>query len=234
MTRSKFDSLREMIVYVAEALGPDLLKQTAFVGGVTTGLLITDDFTRQSVRATDDVDLITSTLGYIKHASFEQTLRQRGFRDDNDSDVICRKRLGEIQVDFMPADGSLGFTNRWYTKALATAEDYALKPGLIIRLLTPAYFIATKFEAWNGRGEGDVLVSRDLEDIMNLVNGRDSLADDLRGNDADLLSYISAQFSQLLEEDDFGYLLQATTNGERVRQEYLLGRIDEIVGLAHD
>lgn len=53
MTTSNFDSLREMIVHVAEALGSDLLEQTAFVGGVTTGLLITDDYTRQSGRARD-------------------------------------------------------------------------------------------------------------------------------------------------------------------------------------
>ena len=70
MSQSKFDSLKEMIISVAEALGPDLRAKTAFVGGVTTGLLITDEFTRQSVRATDDVDLITSALGYVQPVSY--------------------------------------------------------------------------------------------------------------------------------------------------------------------
>ncbi|MEJ4046702.1 hypothetical protein [Erwinia sp. SLM-02] len=234
MKTSNFDALREMIVHVAEALGNDLLEQTAFVGGVTTGLLITDDYTRQSVRTTDDVDLITSALGYVQHASFEEELRRRGFRDDAESSVICRKRLGEIQVDFMPTDNTLGFTNRWYADALKSAENYELRPGLIIRLLSPVYFIATKLEAWNGRGEGDLLTSRDLEDIMNLINGRDTLIEEISPSEPDMLSYISQEFIKLTAEDDFEYLLQTSTNGDRARMTYLEGRIQQIIGLSND
>lgn len=36
--------LLDMIMTVAQAPGPDLWKRTAFVGGATTGLLVTDDF----------------------------------------------------------------------------------------------------------------------------------------------------------------------------------------------
>jgi len=39
-----------MIEEVAKALGPDICARTAFVGGVTTGLLVTDDFAREGVR----------------------------------------------------------------------------------------------------------------------------------------------------------------------------------------
>lgn len=34
------------------------------MGGSTTGLLIIDEVTKESVRYTDDVDLIISVLGY--------------------------------------------------------------------------------------------------------------------------------------------------------------------------
>lgn len=231
MSPTNFETLKEMIIRVAEALGTELLASTAFVGGVTTGLLITDEYTRQSVRATDDVDLITSALGYAQHAKFEEELRQRGFRDDMESDVICRKCLGNLKVDFMPTDDTLGFTNRWYQSALTEAQDFELKPGLTIRLLSPVYFIGTKLEAWNGRGEGDLLCSRDLEDIFNLINGRETLIEDIRGSEPALLQYISDEFRKLTDEEDFDYLLQTTTNGDSVRMTYLFDRITKIIGL---
>ena len=51
-------TMLEMLVPVAEALGDELLPSVAFVGGSTTALLITDSITRQAVRFTEDVDLI--------------------------------------------------------------------------------------------------------------------------------------------------------------------------------
>ena len=55
---SAFEQLAGMIETVAGALGDDLLGEVAFVGGCTTGLLITDEFSKEEVRYTDDVDLI--------------------------------------------------------------------------------------------------------------------------------------------------------------------------------
>jgi hypothetical protein len=48
-----------MLVKVAEALG-DMLSEVVFVGGCTTGLLVTDDFTKEQIRYTDDEDLIVN------------------------------------------------------------------------------------------------------------------------------------------------------------------------------
>ena len=42
----------QMLQTVANALGPDLLREVAFVGGCTTALLITDAFAREAVRFT--------------------------------------------------------------------------------------------------------------------------------------------------------------------------------------
>ncbi|MFA0154424.1 hypothetical protein, partial [Vibrio sp. 10N.261.46.C10] len=79
MNQSTFEKLKGMVIQVAEALGSDLLSKTAFVGGATTGFLLTDELAQESVRSTDDVDLIVSALGYFQNAEFEQTLRERGF-----------------------------------------------------------------------------------------------------------------------------------------------------------
>ena len=105
-------------------------------------------------------------------------------------------RLGHLKVDFMPDDASiLGFTNRWYQQALATAQPYALTPTVTIKLLTPAYFIATKLEAYRGRGNHDPLTSHDLEDIINVVDGRDELVNELSRAQPSVRRYIAGQFA---------------------------------------
>ena len=116
-----------MLTEVATALDKALLQQVAFVGGCTTGLLVTDDFSRQSVRFTDDVDLIVSVAGKSGWYQLRKQLIDSGFTESMNDDVNCRMRLGELKVDFMPDDvDALGFTNQWYAEAFATATPYRL------------------------------------------------------------------------------------------------------------
>lgn len=190
--------LLEMIEAVAKALGPDLCARTAFVGGVTTGLLVTDEFARQGVRLTDDVDLIIDIVSYGKWARFQEELRKRGFHESPDDDVVCRMRLGALKVDFMPDDESiLGFSNRWYELGLKTATDVKLNDDVTIRILTPTIFVATKLEAFLGRGGGDVLMSRDIEDILILIDGRDALPSEIAAAPPEVRAYIADQFEAL-------------------------------------
>ena len=135
--------LLHMIEEVAKALGPELCARTAFVGGATTGLLVTDDFAREGVRFTDDVDLIIDIVSYGEWARFQDELHKRGFSESPEDDVICRMRLGKLKVDFMPDDEKiLGFSNRWYELGLKTAINYKLNEDLAIRLLSPPLFVA--------------------------------------------------------------------------------------------
>lgn len=229
MNDEKFNVLTDMVVHVAEALGPKILASTAFVGGVTTGFLLTDEMAKQSVRATDDVDLIISTVGYAQEAQFEEELRARGFTERQDNDVIGRKWLGELQVDFMPSDNALGFTNRWYKDALKHAVKYEIKSDLTIRLLTPAHFLATKLEAYSGRGKGDILGSRDIEDIMSLIDGRASIIEDIGSANPEMLKYIANELSNLKAHPDFDYVVQSTSKGNPDRADYLHDIIDNVI-----
>jgi hypothetical protein len=43
------------------------------------------------------------------------------------------------------------------------------------RIVTPPLFIATKREAFHGRGANDIFGSRDLEDVVTLVDGRPTI-----------------------------------------------------------
>ena len=68
-------------------------------------------------------------------------------------------------------------------------------PILQRMLVTPVYFLATKFEAYKGKGNDDVLGSRDIEDILHLIDGRAELINEVQSADQ-LFRSISPQSYQ--------------------------------------
>lgn len=227
-----FNLHKDMLLMVARALGAELLGKVAFVGGSTTGLLITDVMTKELIRYTDDVDLIISVVGYTGWHNFVEQLKPHGFRVSMEDDVTCRLRLGELKVDFMPDDEkALGFTNIWYKEALAFAADYELEPNVTIKLLTAPYFVATKLEAYKGRGNNDLLCSNDIEDILNLFDGREELIDEIKQSSVELKKYLALEITALLNHRDINSAIQSTAFGDSGRQELIFERLETISGL---
>ena len=152
--------------------------------------------------------------------------------------VNCRMRLkradqDDLIVDFMPDDESiLGFSNRWYSDALRTAGNRMLRSGTVIRVVTPVYFVATKLEAYDGRGNNDPLASRDMEDLLSVVDGRESLAQEITDSELALRSYIAGQFSRMQQHTDFEYAIQAAACNNRDREEIIFQRWEIIRLLA--
>lgn len=159
---------------VASALG-DLLPDVTFVGGCTTALLV-DEAAFFGIRKTDDVDVIVDVTTLVEYQRFAKQLRSLGFREDSDG-PICRwlfdSETGKVKLDVMPIDEKiLEFSNRWYKSALGEAEHVSLPSGVVIKVVSPVYFIATKFEAFAGRGNGNYF-SHDLEDVVFVLENRD-------------------------------------------------------------
>ena len=225
---SKYNLHKDMILKVAKALGPELCQEVAFVGGSTTGLLLTDQLAKEQVRYTDDVDLIVSVMGYPGWVLLQEKLRDHGFKESMEDNVICRMQLGELQVDFMPDDDTLGFSNQWYKQALATAGEYEISDGVMIRLVSPEFFVATKLEAYKGRGNNDPLESRDIEDLLNIIDGRDALLEEIGQAPSEIKDFIALEFTSLLDNSLFEYAVQNKTNGETGREEILFSRIEAI------
>jgi len=225
---SKYNLHKDMILQVAKALGPELCQEVAFVGGSTTGLLLTDQLAKEQVRYTDDVDLIVSVMGYPGWILLQEKLRDHGFKESMENTVICRMQLGELQVDFMPDDDTLGFSNQWYRQALATADEYEISAGVMIRLVSPEFFVATKLEAYKGRGNNDPLESRDIEDLLNIIDGRDALLEEISQAPSEIKDFIALEFTNLLDNSLFEYAVQNKTNGETGREEILFSRIEAI------
>lgn len=192
---------------VAEALG-DLREQVVFLGGAVAGLLVTDPLA-DSVRATRDVDAVVNA-DWIAFHRIEEQVAQRGFARDASSEVICRwvHKASGLLFDLMPVQPEvLGFSNRWYPYAVESAAFVDLGDGLSIRLVSAAAFVATKLEAFASRGGGDFLTSHDLEDVMNIVDGRDELATEMTAAPAELREAVAAAFTQLLANPDFANVL---------------------------
>lgn len=191
----------DRVVEVAILLG-DLAEQCVFVGGAATGLLLTDPAI-PNVRPTLDVDVIVELATTGELYRLQDALRSKGFSEDMESGVICRWRHDPIILDVMPTEPDiLGFANRWYPNAVKYAHECSID-GVRLRFVSPAYFLATKLEAFHGRGGGDYILSHDMEDFIAVLDGRLEIVDDVTGADGDVLYYLAGQLKALLSEDDF-------------------------------
>ena len=223
------EQLLGMIEAVATALGEDLRQQLVFVGGCSTAVLLTDEIVLEDVRSTDDVDLIVDLSGMAQWMQLQQKLEGKGFTISSQDDVICRMRLGNIKVDFMPDDERiLGFGNRWYRRGIETSMKYLLPSGLEIKHLSPPLFIATKLEAYLGRGGSDPLASHDLEDILIVIDGRQELTEEMRSTDSDVREFVAAQFRNLLNHRDFEHFLHGNIRGPDGRVDLIRERVEHL------
>ncbi|ATX81031.1 hypothetical protein Ga0123462_0153 [Mariprofundus ferrinatatus] len=206
-----------MLGLVADRLG-DLREQVVFLGGCTTGLLITDT-AAPDVRATMDVDLIVEVASALEFHDIEAEMQKRGFTPDVESGIRCRWRSGDLIIDLMPDDEEiLGFSNRWYSDAIVHAVEERLADGAVIRRVSAPYFIATKIEAFNGRGNGDYLASHDFEDIVTLIDGREELYAEIEESDALLRRFIAYTFKQWAEDSDLFIALAGQLPPDAVSQ----------------
>ena len=209
----------QLLEAAARLLEP-LLDDVVFVGGCVTGLLITDP-AAADMRPTTDVDVIAEVYSYAEYDVLSDSLRELGLTEDDREDApICRWHHGSLAIDVMPVDEAvLGFTSRWYQPAMESAEKVDLS-GLTLRCITPVYFVATKLEAFHGRGDGDYFASHDLEDVIAVVDGRQELVDEMLEAPQDVRGYIREDFAKLLGTQDFvhalpGFLLPDEANQAR-------------------
>ncbi len=149
------------------------------------------------------------TATYAEFDAFSERLRQRGFRDDGA--VICRYRHpAGVVLDVMPIDAEvLGFGNRWYAEGVVTAGTLTLPSGAWIRGLRPPWLVATKLEAYEGRGHDDPMSSADLEDVVRLVDGREELRAEIAEAPEALRHYVAMGLSRLADRRDFDESIEA-------------------------
>jgi len=224
-----------MLEIVAQMLG-ELCESLTFVGGCATGLLVTIVRARQ-IRLTQDVDVVAPAVTIGDYHRMESLLAGKGFKNDRSPEApICRWVGGGVKLDLMPSSpGVLSFHNRWYPLAVATACPVQLPSGRTIGLVAAPVFVATKLEAFNSRGGGDFLLSHDLEDIVTVIDGRPTLADEIRQSPEELRAYIVEQLRALAQASGFLDSLAGHLPGDRASQARLptlIERLKELSGLS--
>jgi hypothetical protein len=229
----------QLLLAAVEKLAP-LLEQIVFLGGCATGFLITDP-AAAPIRSTLDVDVITelaaasdcdryaadadaliAAASYAELLKVEGQIRKLGFRESQEKDAPrCRWVSDDLILDLMPTDPAiLGFSNRWYRPALQNSQKMRIGEHEI-RLVTAPYFLATKLEAFHGRGKNDYQMSHDLEDIVTVIDGRPELAGEVSAAAAELRNYLRDEFRKLLAVSAFrdalyGHLLPDAASQQRV------------------
>lgn len=201
--------LISMLDEIAQALPRKYLDEMAFIGGCTTALFLDIPNAEEGIRATYDVDLIVDISTQTAWYELEEELRKLGFKNDQDDEILCRFKLRDIIVDFMPINQNiLGFSNDWYEQSMKNTSNFTLPSNTKIKILDPCYFLATKFEAYAGRGNDDPMSSKDIEDILNVIAGRSTIIEEIYNSSNDIQNYLSDQFSKLICHSDWQYVLQ--------------------------
>ncbi len=203
------------------------------MGGCAIGLLITDE-ARPPVRATKDVDLVAEVAGKAGYYKLASQLKQLGFKEDTGK-ILCRWRLRDLIIDVMPTDEAvLGFSNRWYIEAVKAGSPFKLPSGTEIKLISAPLMVATKIEAFYGRGKGDYAGSHDIEDIINLIDGRPELPGEIVEGSPSLSAYLREEVEDLLAQKRFTDTIAwhlAADEISQARVTIVLDRMRRVAGL---
>ena len=222
------DRDRERLRRASDMLG-SLVDEFVFVGGTMTSLMITDPAASET-RVTDDIDVILSAATRSQYYQVEQRLLALGFSQrPHNEHPICRWFREEVILDVMPDDASiLGFSNRWYATAFEDARTFSVGDGRTVRVISPALFVATKLEAFAGRGHGDFQASRDIEDLVAVIDGRSELHGEISVAPPEVRAYLAAQLGALLAAEDFLSSLPGHLAGDHARMPIVVSRVEEI------
>ncbi len=208
----------EILTRAVERLG-DVSDEFVFLGGCATGLLLTDT-AAPPLRMTFDVDAIVQVTTRAAYYQLSEKLRDRGFLEDSrEGAPLCRWVAEGVTLDVMPTESHiLGFSNRWYGLAAEHAESFRLSSGHEIRLVSAPYFICTKLEAFDGRGNGDYMASHDIEDLVAVLDGRPELIEEVEAAEPELVDEIRRRFTQLSEDRRFLAALPGHLPGDHANQ----------------
>lgn len=220
----------ENLATVARRLEEAGVDQGVFVGGSVIGLYLTDPLA-PTARFTDDVDVVVPAATRPAYNRLEDNMRRAGHSPASEG-PICRWVVDDIPVDLMPSDAEvLGFGNLWYPSLQQHAMEIELPSGVKVRVPSAPYLIATKIEAFKSRGREDYLGSRDIEDIVLIVDGREELGEEILTAGREVKRYLIREFRRMLREPGFhtalpGHMLP--DEASQARAEIVLERMRRV------
>ncbi|RBP51333.1 hypothetical protein [Arenicella xantha] len=217
-----------VVAEIANALG-ELNESVVFVGGAVVSVYA-DDTAADEVRPTQDVDL-TLTLVDIDQHRLDNRLAELGFHPDLHGHAICSYRYKDIAVDIMAATDTMrGPTNRWYQVGFESIQKIEVQDTPIQILPAPCY-LATKFEAFNHRGQGDYRTSHDFEDIIYVIDNRTTIVEEIKNSGESIQGFLKSEIQKILSNKYVDEILSAHLHPliEEQRYPLLLDKLKRIV-----
>lgn len=189
---------RGVIRKIALALG-ELNEQVVYVGGATVGLYINDP-AAEDVRPTKDVDISLSIASIGALEQIREELIKKGFTQNAEDNVVCRFRYDDVKVDVMNTRAiAWAPANPWFAPGFVLKEQVAIEDQKI-QILPLPYFLATKFAAYNSRGNNEPRTSHDFEDIVYVLDNRTDAAAQLLRSPQDVRLFLKNEFESILAD----------------------------------
>lgn len=176
-----------------------------FTGGGIVQLLITDPGAPPA-SLTKDVDAVIEIASYGDYTEIENALRTAGFvQNFQDKAAIIAWYWKGRRVDILPHKPFplITTTNQWFPWVLEDPVRFEMHPGQFAWIASAPSFLATKFEAFFSRGGGDYVGSKDIEDIVAVIDGRPELAGELAAAPWEVSVFLRKCFSDLLSNRVF-------------------------------
>lgn len=203
------------------------IDEVVFVGGSVIEYYV-DDTALEKPRVTYDVDVVIEIATSTSYDKFEEELRKLGFINDIEG-PRCRMIYENVKLDVIStSQGGSGFTNKWYEDGFK--NSIRVKAGSYeIRIFPVEYFIASKLEAFNDRGKGDLIASHDMEDIIYIFDGRKNIKEDIINSQYAVREYLKSEIQKLVRNPH----IREAVNGHLGFSSYEK-RIDRIINIFED
>lgn len=173
-----------------------------FVGGAASVFYIDDD-NASKMRPTNIIDCLIEIYGDSEFVEFEEKIKNLGFTPVQNGHNTCRYQYKGILVDMIPSKSKqiLGFENKWYEKGIDNALSRNMG-DIEIKYFPLHYYIASKLEALNNRGMGDLMSSRDFEDIVIIMDGIECLTI-INDFPEEIIHYIKEMLLRITKQSNF-------------------------------
>jgi hypothetical protein len=205
-----------------------MLDQLVFAGGCATALLFSEQgFIRPN--PPQWLDVIASSDGELGHTGLTIKLKEMGMREDT---TVGRGRwkMGALTVCFWNVDPVFSpFSSRFMRDAYAMPRRVAATPEMKVKLVNPAFFLALKIEAFQGRGQGSFQTSDDLNDLVSILSARAELAFDLKLAAPQVRSFVQRNLAELKPKHEFQEAMRRILAGDEARIELAQSRLNELV-----
>jgi hypothetical protein len=188
-----------------------MLDELVFTGGCAISLLFSEP---GFIRANPPqwLDVIANTNGELGHTGLTIKLKDMGMREDT---MIGRGRwkMGALTVCFWNVD--------------PVFSPFAT-PEMKVKIVNPAFLIALKIEAFQGRGQANYQ-SDDLNDIVSLIAARPELPFDLKLAPPTVRGFVQKNLAELKPKHEFQEAVKRILGGEEALVEKALQRLNELV-----